>query len=338
MRIHTTVKPDTNRWIPLPTKHHQAFSTLSLSFGDSAPALWSMRWTRWVAEPNRDVFALFCSSTTSFNAPLRVEIKVFLPNGHKIWEETVVFPKDSGTLAESPSMILQSQKEVKVVLEFEEEKPKDNLFLPLPALAAQLAVSSQTPFAFDVLLHFPSCKRRIWSSEAILSKSPYLKGVLSSDFLEGSRTARSKTFSSESSGHLPCDDSDEEKEKDEALVASTQTVLPPEAPLTGLMPHPLTPVSPKSVYRLAHLLDLPALLSLALVTFRSQLTVSNAAIELFSETAACYDEIGTAVLDSVWVNLAAVKASAGWEEARSRRRTGRRGSGKRGCGRGWRIG
>ncbi|GAA5856755.1 hypothetical protein JCM8547_008824 [Rhodosporidiobolus lusitaniae] len=260
-------------------------------------------------------------------------------------------------------MILQGQKEVKFVLDFEEEeKPKNDLFLHLPALAAQLAASSQTPFGFDVLLDFPLCKRRIWSSEAILSKSPYLEGVLSSDFLEGSTTTTSKTFSSESSGHLPCDDSDEEK--DEALVASSQAGLPLEAPAhktititetaystylaticwmqTGHIAFssrssasvapkqdslsastadsfsPLMAVSPKSVYRLSHLLDLPDLSSLALANSSAQLNTRNAAVELFSETSALYDEVGVAVLDFAVEHLEAIQQSDGMKEAEKR--------------------
>ncbi|GAA6034108.1 hypothetical protein JCM8097_000699 [Rhodosporidiobolus ruineniae] len=58
----------------------------------------------------------------------------------------------------------------------------------------------------------------------------------------------------------------------------------------------LVPVSPKSVYRLCHLLELSALSHLALANFTSQLTVNNVAHELFTDTACCYDELGDAAL------------------------------------------
>ncbi|GAA5856830.1 hypothetical protein JCM8547_008864 [Rhodosporidiobolus lusitaniae] len=62
---------------------------------------------------------------------------------------------------------------------------------------------------------------------------------------------------------------------------------------------PLPPVSPKSVYRLADLLELPDLSSLALSNFRSQVTVSNAAVELFTDISSYYDPVCHAVLDFV---------------------------------------
>lgn len=45
------------------------------------------------------------------------------------------------------------------------------------------------------------------------------------------------------------------------------------------------PASPKSIYRLAHLLELEDLRTIALNEFSSQLQVDNAAVELFSDTA-----------------------------------------------------
>ncbi|GAA6040202.1 hypothetical protein JCM8097_004181 [Rhodosporidiobolus ruineniae] len=58
----------------------------------------------------------------------------------------------------------------------------------------------------------------------------------------------------------------------------------------------LIPASPKSVYRLSHLLELDALSSLALSNFSSQLTPSIAASELFSPLARLYPDIGEAIL------------------------------------------
>ncbi|GAA5928431.1 hypothetical protein JCM10213_005734 [Rhodosporidiobolus nylandii] len=59
------------------------------------------------------------------------------------------------------------------------------------------------------------------------------------------------------------------------------------------------PVSPKSVYRLADILDLPNLQQLALANRRSQLTPEVAAVELFSNAASCYAEVRDLVLDYV---------------------------------------
>ncbi|GAA5902955.1 hypothetical protein JCM6882_009652 [Rhodosporidiobolus microsporus] len=67
------------------------------------------------------------------------------------------------------------------------------------------------------------------------------------------------------------------------------------------------PVSPKSVYRLAHLLDLADLSSLALANFASQLTPQNAAYELYSDVATCYPAVRDVVLDFVVERWSEVK-------------------------------
>lgn len=54
------------------------------------------------------------------------------------------------------------------------------------------------------------------------------------------------------------------------------------------------PVSAKSVYRLAHLLDLRDLQAEAIKDFKSKLTVDNVADQLFSSTSASYDEVRAA--------------------------------------------
>ncbi|GAA5850752.1 hypothetical protein JCM8547_009079 [Rhodosporidiobolus lusitaniae] len=68
---------------------------------------------------------------------------------------------------------------------------------------------------------------------------------------------------------------------------------------TGKKASPLlpNPVSPKSVFRLAHFLELPTLSALALKTFRRCLTPSSAAIELYSDDATCYPSLRDAVLE-----------------------------------------
>ncbi|GAA6017309.1 hypothetical protein JCM11491_000624 [Sporobolomyces phaffii] len=54
------------------------------------------------------------------------------------------------------------------------------------------------------------------------------------------------------------------------------------------------PVSPKSVYKLAHYLSLTALANLALAELSRQLTVDNVFVELFDGVASMYDEVRAA--------------------------------------------
>jgi hypothetical protein len=51
------------------------------------------------------------------------------------------------------------------------------------------------------------------------------------------------------------------------------------------------PSSPKSLYRLAHFLDMPALSKQALANLQYQLTEVNIAYELFDDITGCYDEV-----------------------------------------------
>jgi hypothetical protein len=84
----------------------------------------------------------------------------------------------------------------------------------------------------------------------------------------------------------------------------------------------LHPVSPKSVYRLSHLLELRSLSSFALTNFTSQLTISSVVLELFTETSACYDEMSKATLDFVMKNLKEVLASQAMKDVRARAESG----------------
>ncbi|BGP16284.1 hypothetical protein JCM10213_008264 [Rhodosporidiobolus nylandii] len=94
-----------------------------------------------------------------------------------------------------------------------------------------------------------------------------------------------------------------------ALLPSPSTSTPP-----------LLPVSSKSVYRLSHLLELPALSALA--NFRSQLTVQNAAYELFSDTASCYNEVLEAVMEFVLARLEEVLETEGMKEMEVKAKAG----------------
>jgi hypothetical protein len=69
----------------------------------------------------------------------------------------------------------------------------------------------------------------------------------------------------------------------------------------------LPSASPKSVYRLAHLLELPKLAQLALDNIKSQLRPANVALELFGNLAGVYDDLRKVELDYFVANYAAVK-------------------------------
>lgn len=77
-------------------------------------------------------------------------------------------------------------------------------------------------------------------------------------------------------------------------------------------------VSPKSVYRLAHLLQLPALQELALENLASALSVSGAASELFSPVSIAYEEVRKVVRAFVLKHLEAVCATDAWKEYKDR--------------------
>ncbi|BGP01644.1 hypothetical protein RTBOTA2_005565 [Rhodotorula toruloides] len=77
--------------------------------------------------------------------------------------------------------------------------------------------------------------------------------------------------------------------------------------------HPY-PVSPKSAFRLAHLLELEPLQRLCLANLKTQLTIECAPYELFSEMAVCYNTWRKVVLDFVIDNWDAVTASTEWKE------------------------
>lgn len=71
------------------------------------------------------------------------------------------------------------------------------------------------------------------------------------------------------------------------------------------------PSSPKSIYRLAHLLELDNLRYLALESFKNQLTVENPAVELVSDFSRFYYEAQKIVMDFVFDNWEEVKTSEG---------------------------
>ncbi|GAA5904130.1 hypothetical protein JCM6882_003954 [Rhodosporidiobolus microsporus] len=74
------------------------------------------------------------------------------------------------------------------------------------------------------------------------------------------------------------------------------------------------PVSPKSVYRLAHFLSLPDLQSAALTSFSSQLTADNTASELFGDACLAYEGLREAALQAAVKKWARVKESMGMKD------------------------
>ncbi|GAA5832448.1 hypothetical protein JCM11251_006458 [Rhodosporidiobolus azoricus] len=85
--------------------------------------------------------------------------------------------------------------------------------------------------------------------------------------------------------------------------------------------HPL-PVSPKSVYRAAHLLEIPSLSSLALREIQRQLTPEVAVAELFSPAAAKYDELRGIALKYVVRSWAECKDLKEMKEAKEKTKSG----------------
>ncbi|GAA5987734.1 hypothetical protein JCM10908_007189 [Rhodotorula pacifica] len=74
------------------------------------------------------------------------------------------------------------------------------------------------------------------------------------------------------------------------------------------------PVSPKSVYRLAHILQLPDLQKIALKSLASCLTVDGAAHELFCPASIAYDDLRKVVIKFVVKHWKAVRATDAWTE------------------------
>ncbi|KAL7336953.1 hypothetical protein BJY59DRAFT_705435 [Rhodotorula toruloides] len=101
----------------------------------------------------------------------------------------------------------------------------------------------------------------------------------------------------------------EELSKDlavQACAASRDSSIAKDANLPA-------PASPKSVYRLAHLLRLDALAALALENLKSQLTPKNASYELYSDVACCYPAVRDVVLAYVvehWNEVGKSKAAS----------------------------
>lgn len=78
------------------------------------------------------------------------------------------------------------------------------------------------------------------------------------------------------------------------------------------------PVSPKSVYRLAHLLQREGLQQLAVDALSTSLTAEAAACELFSPVSIAYTDVRRTILDYVVKNWTQVQATESWKEWRGK--------------------
>lgn len=114
------------------------------------------------------------------------------------------------------------------------------------------------------------------------------------------------------------DDSTSMLENSLPLPSTTTPPLPPLPPTLAGSPQPPPRASPKSIYRLAHLLDLPQLQQLALNNINSQLTPTSVAFELFSDVAASYEAFRTLVVDYAVEHWVEVKGSAAWKKMQQR--------------------
>ncbi|KWU41835.1 hypothetical protein RHOSPDRAFT_36603 [Rhodotorula sp. JG-1b] len=89
---------------------------------------------------------------------------------------------------------------------------------------------------------------------------------------------------------------------------------------TSVGEHPTLPppVSPKSVYRLAHLIERDELQKMAPDSLASSLTISGAAAELFSPVSVAYEKSRKIVFDFVVKNWKEVKATEAWRTVRAK--------------------
>ncbi|GAA5863416.1 hypothetical protein JCM1840_007519 [Sporobolomyces johnsonii] len=80
--------------------------------------------------------------------------------------------------------------------------------------------------------------------------------------------------------------------------------------------------SPKSVYRLAHFLEVDRLAKLALDNLATQLTPQNVAVELFSEVSSCFDEVRDVALEYAVANWKVVVKAPATQELERKAQAG----------------
>ncbi|GAA5832446.1 hypothetical protein JCM11251_006457 [Rhodosporidiobolus azoricus] len=114
-------------------------------------------------------------------------------------------------------------------------------------------------------------------------------------------------------GKSGAEDVDKGKAKDKGEAPGDYS--PPER----LLP---LPVSPKSVFRLAHFLQMDKLADHALVELSEQVHAPNIAAELFGNVAEKYDEVRKVVMDVAVANWREVSKSEGMQQVREKIRSG----------------
>ncbi|GAA5898055.1 hypothetical protein JCM6882_003316 [Rhodosporidiobolus microsporus] len=235
----------------------------------------------------------------------------FIRSGRQIWTseallrespyfETLFSSGFAETSADGPKAEEHVDERVDEPVSFEDSDDETDAALPKPSLTT-LSASS-----------FPGVKT-IRITEA--SYSTYLAVIcwMQCDYI--SFAPLKSTFRPSSSSSV--------NESTSPSAQRLEAILPSSRSSTPFPPPP--PVSPKSVYRLAHFLSLPALSTLALSSFTSQLTPLTVASELFSPTSCCYEPILDACLDFVVKNVKAVFESEGMRAAEERARAGEMG-------------
>lgn len=109
------------------------------------------------------------------------------------------------------------------------------------------------------------------------------------------------------------------KTRSQDVTGTRRTLLDKHILKHSTMP---PPVSPKSVYRLAHLIQREELQQLALDALSSSLTNEGAAYELFSPVSIAYPDVKKVVLGYVVKKWEEVQASESWTEMREKAITG----------------
>ncbi|KAK4700490.1 hypothetical protein P7C70_g5754, partial [Phenoliferia sp. Uapishka_3] len=192
------------------------------------------------------------------------------------------------------------------------------------------------------------------NSIILSSASPYLKTLLASGFAEANTGWKIELEDLSSLEPLPFDDSDDEDSSQSPAspgphlpssafpycrirvtqtsskpyhavllyIYTQQIVFSPLSSCSRVGP-PLTPpvdeivprhVSPKSVYRLAHHLEVPELQKLALESLKSDLNPNNVAVELFSEKSGTYDDVLQLLLEYAAAHRSEVRDTEEWKE------------------------
>jgi len=86
--------------------------------------------------------------------------------------------------------------------------------------------------------------------------------------------------------------------------------------ITAALADPSHPrhASPKSIYRLAHYLDIPALAKVVLKSIKSQLTVENIAWEVFGDVALAHDPVGDIAIEFAGTRMVKMQATRAFDE------------------------